>query len=214
MKRKVGRALSLLVLLATGATGLYNGVQDLPGARTTLQYSVTVGVLLYGVLGLAAGAAMATGHPSSIWLVAQWGVVVTYVASTAALAYAPDATVAGAVGGGLGAALIAAGVMWTVRASVRRSAPHDARGGARALAILVVALSSAVGLGGCRSLYQAPPAVPDTDGMVTKVVRAKREPDRLIAEDLSVCWVIPEVFAGIKPGDRWRCDWQRIPPGM
>jgi hypothetical protein len=104
-------------------------------------------------------------------------------------------------------------MMWSVRAFVRRPAPHDARSGARAISIVAIVLSSAVGLSGCRSLYQAPPAV-DTDGMVTKVVRAKREPDRLIAEDLSVCWVIPDVFAGIKPGDRWRCDWQRIPPGM
>ncbi len=79
---------------------------------------------------------------------------------------------------------------------------------------LLLLLISAVGLGGCRSLHQGPPMVGEGDGLRTKRVRAKREPDRLIAEDLSVCWVIPEVFASIKPGDPWRCDWRHIPPGM
>jgi uncharacterized membrane protein len=215
MKRKIGRALSLLLLLGTGATGLYNGVRDLPGAATTLQYSVTIGVLLYGTLGVAAGVAMAMEHPSSVWLAALWGVVATYVASTAALAYAgSDATVRGAVAGGLGTALIAAGVVWSARASARQPAARDPGGGVRTLAIVTVVLGGAVGLGSCRSLYQSPSVPGEIGGVVTKVVRAKREPDRLIAEDLSVCWVIPEVFAGIKPGDHWRCDWRRIPSGM
>ena len=84
---------------------------------------------------------------------------------------------------------------------------------AKRLAVLGLAilLAGVAGPSACRQLYNGPPVVVDRsdDGMVrTKRVRAKREPDRLIAEDLSVCWVIPDVFAGIKPGDHWRCDWR------
>jgi hypothetical protein len=215
MKRKIGWALSLLLLFGTGALGLFSGVRELSVADTSLQYSVTVGVLLYGIVGVAAGAAMAAEHPSSVWLAAIWGVIVTYVASTAALAYAgAGATMRGAVASGLATALIAAGVVWSARASTRRHGARQAGRGARTLAIVTVMLSGAVGLGSCRSLFQSPSVPGEIGGVVTKVVRAKREPDRLIAEDLSVCWVIPEVFAGIKPGDHWRCDWRRIPPDM
>jgi uncharacterized membrane protein len=215
MKRKIGWALSLLVLLGTGATGIYNGARELPGAHTTLQYSVTIGVLLYGILGVAAGAAMAVRHPLSVWLAALWGVVVTYVASTAALAYAgPDATVGGAVGGGLGAALIAVGVIWSARASTGQSQAPEARDPMRGAAIATLLLAGLSGLGACRQLYSGPPVVRERDDWITKRVRAKREPDRLIAEDLSVCWVVPDVFANIRPGDAWRCDWRHIPTGQ
>ena len=215
MKRKIGRALSVLLLLVTGALGLFNGVRDLPGVVTTLQRSVTIGVLLYGVLGVAGGAAMVMGHRSSVPLAALWGVVVTYVASMAALAYAGSAaTVGGAVASGLGTALIAAGVVWSARASTRQPGARQAGRGVRTVVIMTVALGSAVGMGSCRSLYQTPSVPGEIGAVVTKVVRAKREPDRLIAEDLSVCWVLPEVFAGIKPGDHWRCDWRRVPSGM
>ncbi|MFN2564229.1 MAG: hypothetical protein ABR499_04370 [Gemmatimonadaceae bacterium] len=214
MRRKIARTLSLLVLLATGALGVYNGVRELHGGLTTFQYSVTLGVMLYGALGLAAGAALAVRHPWSVWLASLWGVVVTYVSSTPALAYAgADATVSGAVAGGLGAALIAAGVVWSARASARQPGARDARDGLRTLALVAVLASGGVSLSGCRALYQSPPVVGEGDGLRTKRVRDKREPDRLIADDLTVCWVVAEVFAGIKPGDVWRCTWRPVPSG-
>jgi hypothetical protein len=144
-----------------GAVRIYNGIRELDGARTALQYSVTIDVLSYGLVGLAAGAAMA---------------------------------------------LIGAGVVWSARASSRRVA--------HTLAILAALSAGAVALGGCYAYYESAPGVADRRGMRTKRVLAKREPDRLIAEDLTVCWVIPDVFAGIKPGDVWRCDWQVVPSGM
>jgi hypothetical protein len=76
--------------------------------------------------------------------------------------------------------------------------------------VLALLLAAVGGSAACRQLYSGPPVVRDSnsDRLVTKVVRAKREPNELIAEDLTVCWVIPEVFAGIRPGDHWRCDWR------
>ena len=149
MGRRVGWVISILVLFATGATG------------------------------------------------------VIYVASTATLADAGS----GAIAGGAATALVAAGVVWVARASSRRPAARGgARNAVRRLAAVAVAAGGLAGLsGGCRSSFYGLPM----EGLQTKVVRAKREPDRLIAEDLTVCWVIPEVFASIRPGDHWRCDWQR-----
>jgi hypothetical protein len=214
--RRIGWALSTLLLLATGAVGVYTGLRELDGALTALQYSVTIGVLSYGIVGLAAGAAMAVRHRWSVSLAALWGIIVTYVSATAALAYAgAGATIGGAIAGGLAAALIAAGVVWSAHASSRSAPSADESGRAvRMLAVVAVLSVGAANLGGCYAYYETAPGVADRDGLRTKVVLTKREPDRLIAGDLTVCWVIPEVYAGIRPGDHWRCNWQVVPSGM
>ncbi len=124
MSRRIGSVLSLLVLLVTGALGVYHGVDDLSDVTTPFQYSVTIGVILYGLLGLAAGTLLALRHRWSVPVAVAWAVVVTFVASTAALAYAgEDATVLGAVFGGIGSALVGAAVVWGARIGVRLGAP-------------------------------------------------------------------------------------------
>jgi hypothetical protein len=118
--RRIGWWLTLLMLLVSGLLGIASGLHDLGDVHTELQRSVTIGVLLYGVLGLAAAIAMVTRRRAAVWLAALWGIVVTYVASTAALAYAGSgATVGGAVASGVAAALIAMGVVWGARAAAR-----------------------------------------------------------------------------------------------
>jgi hypothetical protein len=208
-RQRIAWTLSLLMFFATGALGLYNGVRELAYTLMPLQRSVSVGVLVYGAVGVVAGLALAARHRASVWLAAIWGVVITYVASLAAIAYAgADASLVGAVSSGIASALIAAGVIWSARASTRRSPAPEPGRVTQAAAIVMLILGIASGAGACRQLYSGPPVVGETDGLVTKRVRARREPDRLIAEDLSVCWVIPDVFAGIKPGDAWRCAWR------
>lgn len=124
MARKAAWIVSILLLLNTGGLGVYNGVTELSGARTPLQQSVTLGVLIYGVLGLAAAAMLIARRPVSVWLSAAWTAVVTYVASTAALAYAGnDATIGGAVAAGIGALLIGIGIVWCARAVTRTPRP-------------------------------------------------------------------------------------------
>ena len=120
MGRKAAWILSILLLVNTGGLGLYNGVTELSGARTPLQQSVTLGVLVYGVLGIAAAIMLGARRPVAVWLAAAWAIVVTYVASTAALAYAgTDATLGGAVAAGVGASLIGVFVVWCARVSTR-----------------------------------------------------------------------------------------------
>ena len=126
MVRKAAWILSLLVLANTGALGVYNGLTELADARTALQRSVTVGVLIYGVLGLAALVALIARHASARWLTIAWAVVVTYVASVSAIAYAgDDASASGAVAAGVGAAVIGLGVVWCAWVMTRPASLHD-----------------------------------------------------------------------------------------
>ena len=122
MVRKIAWIVSILLLLNTGGIGLYSGITEISDASTPLQKSVTLGVLVYGILGLSAAVMLFARRPVAVWLAAGWAVVVTYVASTAALAYAGSAaTVGAAVAGGLGALLLGAGVVWCARVATRTS---------------------------------------------------------------------------------------------
>lgn len=123
--RTVGWVLALLLLGVTGVLGLWNGYHELAGAHTPLQKSVTYGVLLYGLFGAAATAALIVRHRWSVRLTLLWGLAVVYVATAAVPAYATaDATVGGAVASGLATALIVAFVVWIARIMTRpRPAP-------------------------------------------------------------------------------------------
>lgn len=113
MARKAAWIVSILLLLNTGVLGVYDGLTELADAHSALQKSVTIGVLLYGVLGLAAAATLIVRKRAAVWLAVAWSIVITYVASTAALAYSDeDASIGGAIAGGVGAALIGALVVW------------------------------------------------------------------------------------------------------
>jgi len=208
--------LTLAVLFITGALGVLNGIREVGGDLTPFQRSISVGGLAYGVVGLAAAAALLARHRWSVRLAAAWAVIVTYVGGCAALAYAPDATVAGAIAAGIASALIGAAVVWGARAALRSG--RTAKGAPRARGMVSVILLAACipQIGACRQLYSGPPTAGrsvagDMDGLRTKRVRAKREPDLLIAEDLTECSVVPEVFRGVKPGDHWRCAWRPVP---
>ena len=116
MAWKAAWIVSILLLLNTGVVGVYNGLSELSEAHTPLQRSVTMGVLIYGVLGLAAAAALFVRHRWSVPLSIGWAVVITYVASAAAPAYAgKDATIGGTIVGGIGAGLIGVFVVWCAR---------------------------------------------------------------------------------------------------
>ena len=122
--RRIGRTiawvLAILVLVGTGVLGVRNGVTEWSGADTGWRKSVTGGVLLYGVLGLAAGIGLLRRRAWSLPLAIAWGLVVTYVASTAALAFGgPGVPMSAAIAGGIGAAVIALLVVLATRAGVR-----------------------------------------------------------------------------------------------
>jgi hypothetical protein len=128
--RKVGWVLSISVLFLTGIVGLLNGVREIGDVHSRLQLTVTCGVLLYGVLGLAAGVGLARRRPWSVNLSVAWAIVVTYVSTVASFAYSDptfsqSGTLAGTVAAGVSTALIGAAVVWVARVATRaQNLPH------------------------------------------------------------------------------------------
>ena len=121
MWRGIARWLSLLVLVATGALGIYNGLTETPTpTQTTLQHSVTVGVLLYGAFGLITAYGLFRRERWSLWTAIVWAVTVTYVPGMAIMAYADqDTTLGSAIAASAVTGLIALGVIWTANALTR-----------------------------------------------------------------------------------------------
>jgi hypothetical protein len=122
--RKVGWVLAIGVLLLTGVLGLLNGVRELGDVHSGLQLTVTIGTLLYGVLGLVAGIGLARRRPWSVKASAAWAAVVTYVATVASFAYhdptfSQTGTITGTVAACVSTALIGAGVVWAARVATR-----------------------------------------------------------------------------------------------
>ena len=116
MGQKIGRYISIVILVLSSALGVWNGLSDWEIDRTALQASVTVGVLLHSLVGFGAAATLIRKAPAARWLTLFWTVIVAYVSSTASIAYAgDDATVAGAVAAGLGSALIGLAINWCAR---------------------------------------------------------------------------------------------------
>lgn len=115
--RKIGWLISILLLAITGVLGVQNGIADWPDATTPLQKSVTGGVFLYGVLGLASAVGLALRRRWTFPLVVAWAIVLTYVPGTAVMAYAPDGTWGAALTASGATALIALGVAWATRAN-------------------------------------------------------------------------------------------------
>lgn len=109
---KIGWVLSLAVLVITGALGVYNGLSEWGEGRTVMQRSVSVGVLMYGILGLATGYGLFRRQRWSLKTAIAWAVVITYVPGVAVMADG-DATLSSAIAASAASAVIALGVVWT-----------------------------------------------------------------------------------------------------
>ena len=131
MGRKIAFALSLILLLFTGAVGVYNGTHEWGEGRTVPQHAVTVGVLLYGVFGLLTVYGLLRRRRWSLKTAIIWAICFTYVPGFAVMAYAEkDTTLGLAIAASAGSALIALGVIWTVNLMTRISQPPVAHAGA------------------------------------------------------------------------------------
>ena len=123
MGRKIAWVLSLCVLTILGCLGVYNGLTEWGEGPTPFQHSVTVGVLLYGVLGLITAYGLVRRERWTIWPAIGWAIAVSYVPGVAVMAYGgEDAILSSAIAASAGSALIALGVIWTVRVATRESA--------------------------------------------------------------------------------------------
>jgi hypothetical protein len=118
--RKVAFVLSLLLLLFTGAVGVYNGVSEWGEGRTPMQHSVTVGVLLYGIFGLITAYGLFRRRPWSVATAIAWAIPITYVPGVAVMVYGDEGAVVGsAIAASVASGLLALGVVWTARVMTR-----------------------------------------------------------------------------------------------
>jgi hypothetical protein len=118
MGRRVARIVAIALLGATGALGLRSGVFEWANPYSPFQRTVYVGVVLYGVLGIAAVYGSVRRRPWCERVVLAWGVAITFVSGTAPIAYGgPEVGLVAAFASALGVAVIAAFVLWAVRPS-------------------------------------------------------------------------------------------------
>jgi hypothetical protein len=120
--RKTGWILAIAVLLSTGGLGLINGVDEVATAETSLQRSVSIAVIGYGVLGVIAAVALMRRQRWSMILSVGWTMCVIYAATVSSFAYhdpsiAEPGTRAGIAGAFLGTLLLGALIVWAARAS-------------------------------------------------------------------------------------------------
>ena len=115
-KRTIGHTsawiVSLVLLLCTGAVGVYNGLTEWGDGATPWQHSVTVGVFLYGVLGLVSAYGLFRRRRWALRTAIAWAIVITYVPGVAVMADG-DGTLGSAIAASVATALIALGVIWT-----------------------------------------------------------------------------------------------------
>lgn len=128
--KMLARFLAIALLLVTGILGLYNGSTELGEALTGLQRSVTIAVLLYGMLGIAGGVGLVRRRPWSVTIVAAWAVASAYAGTIASFAYsdptfAQPGTLAGVVGAFVSIAAVGALVIWTARSATRVPPPTE-----------------------------------------------------------------------------------------
>lgn len=123
-RRKIAWVLSLALLLFTGVDGLYNGTTGWNVNLAPFQKSVTGGVLLYGVVGLAAAFGLFRRRRWSVATAVVWAGIITYVPGAAVMAYGgSDASVGSAIAASAASAIIAACVVWAAWATTRADRP-------------------------------------------------------------------------------------------
>jgi hypothetical protein len=118
--QRVAWVLALVLLLFTGVVGVYNGLTEWGEGRTPMQHSVTVGVLLYGMLGLVTTFGLFQRRRWSVGTAIAWAVAVTYVPGVAVMVYGGEGAItSSAIAASAGSALIALAVVWTAHVATR-----------------------------------------------------------------------------------------------
>jgi FtsH-binding integral membrane protein len=120
MGQKVAWILSLALLVATGVLGVYNGITEWGEGQTAMQRSVTAGVLLYGLFGLATAFGLFQRHAWSVGTSIAWAAALTYVPGVAITAYDESGSMMSAIAASAVTGLIAAAVVWTAHRTTRR----------------------------------------------------------------------------------------------
>lgn len=128
--RKTLWVVAIVLLLLVGVVGIKNTLLEWNLPPSLLQRSVTIAVLLYGVLGIAGGVGLALRKPWSVGLALAWAISVTWAATVASFAFhdpsfTQGGTIVGTLSAGISTALIGWFVVHTARKATRVPAlPH------------------------------------------------------------------------------------------
>ena len=128
MLKKLGWVVTILLLFAGGALGLYNAFQEIASAASGLQLSVNIAQLIYGATGIAAAVGLAMRKRWSVRATIASCVAMTYTGSVASFAYSDPgfkqgATITGVVSAFLSLVLVSALMIWVARIVTREQAP-------------------------------------------------------------------------------------------
>jgi hypothetical protein len=120
--RILPRFVAAAFLILVSALGGYSGIDELRrGApESVLQHSVSIGSVIYGILGIIAGAGVLFARRWGYVVSIVWGVVITYTGGMAAHAYGETAALATALAF-LMTAIIAGIVTWLANIGTRNS---------------------------------------------------------------------------------------------
>ena len=118
--RRIAWILSLGLLVVTGGLGIREGITERSNGGTALQKSVTIGVFLYGVLGLVSAYGLFRRRTWSVGTAIAWGLVITYVPAAAIIGFGGEPTPVGSVIAASGVTgLLALGVIWSAHLVTR-----------------------------------------------------------------------------------------------
>ena len=122
--KKVGRFVALALLGIFGVLGLVNGMREWGDGITALQRSVTVAVLLYGVLGLLGVLGMLRRQRWVVPVTVMWTLASMWAGSVASFAFhdprlEQQGTLVGVISAGVSILLVGSFVVWMARDAVR-----------------------------------------------------------------------------------------------
>lgn len=123
--KKAGWVLSILALVGSGLSGLYETTTSTSDDPTTaFQKLVWFSVALYGVLGILGGVGLARRRPWCVTVSAVWALAVTCAAAVASFAYhdptfSQQGTITGVAGAGISTAIVGSLVVWAARVATR-----------------------------------------------------------------------------------------------
>ena len=120
LKRILPWIFATALLVAISALGMYGGIDELRSVDevTPLQRSVSIGSLIYGLVGLAAGVGVLLRRRWGYTLAIVWGVVITYTGGMASHAWGETSAPVTAVAT-LMTAFVAGIVIWLANLATR-----------------------------------------------------------------------------------------------
>ena len=122
IKRILPRVLAGACLLVISVLGTLNGIDEVRsgGAENVLQHSVSVGSLIYGIVGFVAGAGVLLGRRWGYLASIAWGIVITYTGAMASHAYG-ETTLQVTALAALATAAVAGLVIWLANIGTRNA---------------------------------------------------------------------------------------------